>query len=164
MGLMRGQMAAVKKENARLVESAQQQAERFKITEEMAAEDEAKTRRLATTAKYLVLGVRVFINENGGNFPATLEEVAKAIGDRPGLEDIKQFELVPYAQKYTELEHPEQVVLLKGGLFQTASGTWGRLYGMADGAVYSLTSKTQDFRDEEKRLNFIYPPVDKPQQ
>lgn len=163
IGVIRGQMATVNKENERLVASVRQQTEKLRTEKDFAAEDEAKSVRNSNSAKRLALALHIYKSKNDEAFPGSFEDLSKAAKDMLGTENYDQFELLPLLGKFSELKDPSTTIVIRGGLFQMSSGKWTMTYGMADGAVYRVTSNTADFREEEKRLNFVYPSAEKTQ-
>ncbi len=164
MGLMRGQLAAVNRENERLVASVRQQAEKLQTEADLAAEDEHKAVRYANSAKRLCLALHVYRGKHNEAFPESFAQLSEAAKDILGAESYEQFELFPLSGKLSELADPSKTIVTRGGLFQMSSGKWTMAYGMADGSVYRVNSSTPDFREEEKRLNFVYPSSEKTQQ
>ncbi|MCD6051071.1 MAG: hypothetical protein K0Q55_2474 [Verrucomicrobia bacterium] len=164
VGVMRGQMAAVNKENERLVASMRQQAEKSKTEQYLAAEDEAKAVRNANLAKRLGLALHIYRGKHNEAFPDSFEQLSAAAKDVLGADSYAQFELFPLSGKLSELPNPSKTIVLKGGLFQMSSGKWTMAYGMADGSVQRLASSAPDFGAEEKRVNFVYPSAEKTQQ
>jgi hypothetical protein len=116
--------------------------------------------------KQLGLAMRLFANDNGGQFSTNIDEQLKNSLPRslPNWNDFFSFDFVNAGalklnlQDQEFFEHPNTVQLRERLARQAPDGTWSRIYGFVDGRVVTATSYDGNFVAWEKANTYSPPP------
>jgi RNA polymerase sigma factor (sigma-70 family) len=110
-------------------------------------------------AKQLILGARIFANENG-HFPTNLSQVAASLANRETNYTADQFELVFQGSlaSLDQYAHPGGMLMLREKeAWKTPAGDWAKIYAMADGGSIVFGGTQEQLAAWEKQ--HILPPA-----
>jgi RNA polymerase sigma factor (sigma-70 family) len=110
--------------------------------------------------KEVGLAMRVYSNDNGGQFPTNLLQLTGELGPWTNSWTIGGIDLwgFDFANAgAVSLDHPNMVALRERLARQAPDGTWQRIYGFADGSVQTATSYDGSF-DAWEKVNTYSPP------
>jgi RNA polymerase sigma factor (sigma-70 family) len=111
--------------------------------------------------KEVGLAMRVYSNDNGGQFPTNLLQLTGELGPWTNSWTIGGIDLwgFDFANAgAVSLDHPNMVELRERLARQAPDGTWQRIYGFADGSVQTATSYDGNF-DTWEKANTYSPPL-----
>ncbi|MDE3068184.1 MAG: sigma-70 family RNA polymerase sigma factor [Verrucomicrobiota bacterium] len=102
-------------------------------------------------AKQFGLAMRMYADDHQNQFPTNYEEMTNYLGNDPNvLSNMSQFQIV-YQGSWTNITNPASAIVAEGQAWQTASGTWAKVYGFADGHVETHISPDGNFETYESQ-------------
>ncbi|HEX4645654.1 MAG TPA: sigma-70 family RNA polymerase sigma factor [Verrucomicrobiae bacterium] len=131
-----------------------------KLAAELSSKAQFEAHQSATTSAMKQLGLAMFSysTEHGNQFPTNEVQISKELGGSFSIGgiDLGNFEFV-HAGTISP-DHPNMILLRERLAREAPDGTWKRIYGFADGRVFTATSNDGNF-DAWEKANTYSPPA-----
>ena len=163
---LRGEVGVLQRQADEANQKAQTAAQKLAAVLSAKAQFTAHETATMNDMKQLGLAMRLFANDNGGQFPTNIDEQLKNSLPRslPNWGNFYGFDFVNAGvvklnlQDQTFFEHSNTVQLRERLARQAPDGTWNRVYGFVDGSVQTAASYDGNFDAWEKANTYSPPP------
>lgn len=158
---LRGEVSVLRQQVDDTAQRAQIAEQKLALALSAKAQFEAHQVETIKATKMLGLAVRLYADDNGGQFPTNLLQLTGPLGPYTnswtmGGINLWGFDFVNAGA--VSSEHPDMVVLRERLARQAPDGTWQRIYCFADGSVQIATSYDGNF-DAWEKTNTSSPPA-----
>jgi RNA polymerase sigma factor (sigma-70 family) len=158
---LRGEVSVLRRQADDASQKAQIAEQKLTLVLSGSAQFKAHQVSARNAMKMVGMALRLYADENGGQFPTNLLQLTGPLGPYTnswtiGGIDLWSFDFVNAGA--VSLEHPNMVALRERLARQAPDGTWQRIYGFADGSVQTATSYDGNFDTWEKANTYLPPP------
>jgi hypothetical protein len=150
---LRGEVGLLRRQADEAGQKAQSAEQKLALALSGKAQFEAHQVSAENALKMVGIALRLYADENGGQYPTNLLQLTGPLGPYTnswtiGGIDLWDFEFVNAGA--VSLEHPNMVALRERRARQTPDRTWQRIYCFADGSVQAATTFDGNFEAWEK--------------